>query len=184
VPAGRTCVLTFNPSLHGTGGGVLFTWGGDFSWAEPCDVRAAVEAAAASENGVHVDGPLGAGALGTGQNGTGPGVNASAGGKVPAGVKIKLDHHKGCLGTGDKEGRLVPTRVRGELEGREVVQVRVPVVDCGTKYMVRVTCHATWATGMWTCLAGRTSIASIMCNAWQEMRGSHHPEFEKAFLTD
>ena len=35
-----------------------------------------------------------------------------------------MDHHKGCLGTGDREGRLLPTRIRGELESREVVQVR------------------------------------------------------------
>ena len=40
------------------------------------------------------------------------------------GSTAKQDHHRGCLGTGDKEGRLLPTRVRGELEGREVVQVR------------------------------------------------------------
>jgi hypothetical protein len=72
---------------------------------------------------VHVDGPLGAGALGSAQNGAGAGLHASTGGKVPSGVKIKMDHHKGCLGTGDKEGRLVPTRVRGELDGKEVVQV-------------------------------------------------------------
>ncbi len=35
------------------------------------------------------------------------------------------DHHRGCLGTGDKEGRLLPTRVRGELEQKEVVQASV-----------------------------------------------------------
>jgi hypothetical protein len=35
----------------------------------------------------------------------------------------KPDNHKGCLGTGDKEGRLVPTRVLGELENQVVVQV-------------------------------------------------------------
>jgi hypothetical protein len=55
-------------------GGALYTWGGDFSWVEPCDAR-------------------------------GPG---------PA----KRDHHKGCLGHGDTEGRLVPTPVAGELQVR------------------------------------------------------------------
>lgn len=42
----------------------------------------------------------------------------------PAGGPLKRDSHKGCLGTGDKAGRLVPTLVRGELEGKRVVQVR------------------------------------------------------------
>lgn len=37
----------------------------------------------------------------------------------------KPDTHKGCLGTGDKDGRLVPTRVLGELENQAVIQVRV-----------------------------------------------------------
>lgn len=55
-------------------GGALYTWGGDFSWVEPCAAR-------------------------------GPG---------PA----KRDHHKGCLGHGDTEGRLVPTPVAGELQVR------------------------------------------------------------------
>lgn len=30
-------------------GGVLYTWGGDFTWAEPADVRAAWAAAAAEQ---------------------------------------------------------------------------------------------------------------------------------------
>jgi len=37
--------------------------------------------------------------------------------------RVKQDHHAGCLGTGDREGRLLPTRVMGELGHREVVQV-------------------------------------------------------------
>lgn len=36
---------------------------------------------------------------------------------------------QGCLGLGDKLGRLLPTRVRGELEHREVAQVGVREVD-------------------------------------------------------
>lgn len=39
-----------------------------------------------------------------------------------AGTAPKKDNNKGCLGVGDKEGRLVPTRVSGDLENREVVQ--------------------------------------------------------------
>ncbi|GLC74622.1 hypothetical protein PLESTF_001536100 [Pleodorina starrii] len=35
----------------------------------------------------------------------------------------KPDHHHGCLGTGDTEGRLVPTRVRGDMDKYGVVQV-------------------------------------------------------------
>ncbi|GFR46259.1 hypothetical protein Agub_g7811 [Astrephomene gubernaculifera] len=38
-------------------------------------------------------------------------------------VPPKRDHHGGCLGHGDKEGRLVPTRVRGDLDRLGVVQV-------------------------------------------------------------
>ena len=40
----------------------------------------------------------------------------------------KVDTHKGCLGTGDKEGRLVPTRVIGELENQVVIQVGNPIL--------------------------------------------------------
>ncbi|KAG2441550.1 hypothetical protein HXX76_003171 [Chlamydomonas incerta] len=35
----------------------------------------------------------------------------------------KRDHHGGCLGHGDKEGRLLPTRVRGDIDKHGVVQV-------------------------------------------------------------
>ncbi|KXZ53218.1 hypothetical protein GPECTOR_7g1111 [Gonium pectorale] len=35
----------------------------------------------------------------------------------------KRDHNNGCLGHGDKEGRLLPTRVRGDLDKHGVVQV-------------------------------------------------------------
>ncbi|KAL6746526.1 hypothetical protein V8C86DRAFT_2939841 [Haematococcus lacustris] len=53
-------------------------------------------------------------------------------GQLPA--RVKKDNHKGCLGLGDREGRLLPTRVRGELEAREVVQVA-----CGWNLTVALT---------------------------------------------
>ena len=77
LPSAFPCPNCHPFSIDPTTGGVLFTWGGCFSWAEP----------------------------------SGPGG------------EVKVDHHKGCLGTGDREGRLLPTRIRGELESREVVQV-------------------------------------------------------------
>ncbi|KAF5838269.1 hypothetical protein DUNSADRAFT_3185, partial [Dunaliella salina] len=49
-------------------------------------------------------------------------------------MPMKHDHHGGCLGTGDKEGRLLPTRVCGELEEQEVAQVA-----CGLNLTVVVT---------------------------------------------
>jgi hypothetical protein len=53
-------------------GGALYTWGGDFSWVEPGELR--------------------------------------------GGGRGKRDNHKGCLGHGDLEGRLLPTPVAGELQ--------------------------------------------------------------------
>ncbi|MEW5304415.1 MAG: hypothetical protein WDW36_007026 [Sanguina aurantia] len=54
------------------------------------------------------------------------------GGGIGAGVK--RDHHRGCLGTGDKEGRMLPTRVGGQLASKDVVQVA-----CGWNLTVAVT---------------------------------------------
>ena len=49
----------------------------------------------------------------------------------PASPLRRKEHHAGCLGTGDREGRLLPTRVRGKLEGKEVAQVSVlPATAC------------------------------------------------------
>ncbi len=49
-------------------------------------------------------------------------------------MRAQKDSNRGCLGLGDTEGRLLPARVRGDLEGREVVQVA-----CGWNLTVAVT---------------------------------------------
>lgn len=105
-------------------GGAVYTWGGDFSWAEPADVRAAQDAAAKALMSAPVTGPLGLNACGSASTLGGSGGSGAVAAAVSVG-RIPKDHHRGCLGTGDREGRLLPTRVRGELEGKEVVQVRL-----------------------------------------------------------
>ncbi|PNH11006.1 hypothetical protein TSOC_002191, partial [Tetrabaena socialis] len=43
--------------------------------------------------------------------------------KRSEGAGPKRDHHSGCLGLGDKDGRLLPTRVRGDIDKHGVAQV-------------------------------------------------------------
>lgn len=52
---------------------------------------------------------------------TDPAAKRADGAPSPA---PKRDHHGGCLGTGDKEGRLLPTRIRGDYDKHGAVQVR------------------------------------------------------------
>ncbi|GAX81426.1 hypothetical protein CEUSTIGMA_g8856.t1 [Chlamydomonas eustigma] len=118
--------------------GMLFTWGGCFTWSEPVmtdrphpsssssTAPPAAAAAAASSPGslspANITAPPLAGG-GDGGGGALSGSNSSVGGGRVVSIGGKGDNHRGCLGTGDREGRWLPTRVRGELERKEVVQV-------------------------------------------------------------
>eukprot|EP00798_Chlamydomonas_sp_ICE-L_P011987 gene11987-15081_t len=97
-------VLPQTPAPTVVARGMLFTWGGDLGWQEPGDIRGAAQA------------------------------TASGNADKAASLSSKVDHHHGCLGTGDKAGRLLPTRVRGVLERRDVA-----MVACGWNLTVALT---------------------------------------------
>ncbi len=87
-------------------GGVLYTWGGDFTWVEPAAVRAwAAQLPLAAE-----------------------GLDSAAEGQGAMGRKASLpgiqrDTAGGCLGLGDRAGRRTPCRVGGHMERHTVTQV-------------------------------------------------------------